>query len=105
MRGENKMITSEFVNKAISLVVERFSAGDYIRQTYYEVVCEDGESEEIRFFIDHEVEMLLNALGLHFCVELVTTYEGIGLDTFCLCVSYVLDNEIHTYNIAVEQHY
>lgn len=99
------MITSDFVNKAISLVVERFSTGDYIRQTYYEAVCEDGESEEIHFFINHEVEMLLSALGLHFCVELVTTYEGIGLDTFCLCISYVLGNEIHTYNIAVEQHY
>ena len=98
------MITVEFVNKAIGHVINRFDAGDYIRQGYTEVITEGEEQFEIYFTIYKEVETLLSAFGLRFQVELVTTYEGIGIDTYCLCISYILDNDIHTYNIAVEEH-
>lgn len=100
------MITAEFVNDAISKVVERFKEDRYVCYTYSEIIeDEDGDDyHEINFRIDNEVIILLDALGIQHRVEMVNTYEGIGLDTYCLCVSYLLNGEICTYNLAVEQH-
>ena len=100
------MITADFVNNAISKVVERFEDGDYIRRTYYEVVQEDDEvgPEEIHFFIEDEIDILLAGLNVLHSVELVDAFENPGIDIWVVCVAFVIDDEIYQYNVVVERH-
>ena len=100
------MITANFVNDAISKVVERFEDGDYIRRTYYEVVQEDDEvgPEEIDFFIEDEIDTLLTGLNVLHSVELVDAFENSGIDIWVVCVAFVIDGELFQYNLVVERH-
>ena len=100
------MITVEFVNDAISKVVERFEDGDYIRRTYYEVIQEDDEvgPEEIHFFIEDEIDTLLVGLNVLHSVELVDAFENPGVDIWVVCVAFVIDGELCQYNLVVERH-
>lgn len=100
------MITIEFVNDAISKVVERFEDGDYVRRTYYEVVQEDDEvgPEEIHFFIEDEIDTLLSGLNILHSVELVDAFENPGIDIWVVCVAFVIDGELCQYNLVVERH-
>lgn len=100
------MITADFVNNAISKVVERFEDGDYIRRTYYEVVQEDDEvgPEEIHFFIEDEIDTLLSGLDVNHVVELVDAFENPGADIWVVCVAFVIDGELCQYNLVVERH-
>ena len=106
MRGEKKMITADFVNEAISKVVERFEDGDYIRRTYYEVVQEDDEvgPEENHFFIEDEIDTLLTGLNIPHSVELVEAFENPGIDIWVVCVAFFVEGEVESYNIVVERH-
>ena len=60
------MITVDFVNKAITGIIDRFTQHDYVSRTYHEVVQENDEvgSEEIHFFIEDEIETLLQGLNI-----------------------------------------
>lgn len=100
------MVTVEFVNDAISKVVERFEDGDYIRRTYYEVVQEDDEvgPEEIHFFIEDEIDTLLTGLNVLHSVELVDAFENPGIDIWVVCVAFMIDGELCQYNLVVERH-
>ena len=100
------MVTVEFVNDAISKVVERFEDGDYIRRTYYEVIQEDDEvgPEEIDFFIEDEIDTLLTGLNVLHSVELVDAFENPGTDIWVVCVAFVIDGELCQYNLVVERH-
>ena len=100
------MITADFVNNAISKVVERFEDGDYVRRTYYEVVQEDDEvgPEEIDFFIEDEIDTLLTGLNVLHSVELVDAFENPGIDIWVVCVAFVVDGELCQYNLVVERH-
>ena len=69
------MITVDLVNEAISNVINRFRDGDYIRYTYYEVVCEEGHPEEIHFFIEDELDTLLYGLNVEHSVNLIDMGE------------------------------
>ena len=93
---------------AIDNVVGRFydDGGLIIRRSYEEVVpAEDGdESYHISFYIEDEISMLLSGLNVtHFC-ECVTAYEGISLDAYVCCVSFICPKtgKLHTCNFAVE---
>ena len=100
------MVTVEFVNNAISKVVERFEDGDYVRRTYYEVVQEDDEvgPEEIHFFIEDEIDTLLTGLNVLHSVELVDAFENPGIDIWVVCVAFMIDGELCQYNLVVERH-
>ena len=100
------MITIEFVNNAISKVVERFEDGDYIRRTYYEVIQEDDEvgPEEIDFFIEDEIDALLTGLNVLHSVELVDAFDNPGVDIWVVCVAFVVDDELCQYSLVVERH-
>ena len=100
------MITVDFVNNAISKVVERFEDGDYIRRTYHEVVQEDDEvgPEEIHFFIEDEIDTLLSSLNINHVIELVDAFENPGIDIWVVCVAFMIDGELCQYNLVVERH-
>ena len=100
------MITADFVNNAISKVVERFEENDYIRRTYYEVIQEDDEvgPEEIDFFIEDEIDTLLTGLNILHSVELVRAFENTGIDIWVVCVAFVIDGELYQHNLVVERH-
>lgn len=100
------MITVDFVNNAISKVVERFEDGDYVRRTYYEVVQEDDEvgPEEIVFFIEDEIDTLLTGLNVLHSVELVDAFDNPGIDVWVVCVAFVIDGKLYQYNLVAERH-
>ena len=88
------MVIADFVNEAISKVVERFEDGDYIRRTYHEVIQEDDEvgPEEIHFFIEDEIDFLLSGLNVLHNVEIVDAFENPGIDIWVVCVAFVIDS-------------
>ena len=100
------MITADFVNDAISKVVERFEDGDYIRRTYYEAIQEGDEvgPEEIDFFIEDEIDTLLTGLNILHSVELVRAFENTGIDIWVACIAFVIDGELYQHNLVVERH-
>jgi hypothetical protein len=106
MRGENKMITVEFVNDAISKVVERFEDENYVCRTYYEVVQEDDEvgPEEIHFFIEDEIDTLLTGLNIPHSVKLVEAFENPGIDIWVVCIAFFIEGKVESYNLVVESH-
>ena len=100
------MVIADFVNEAISKVVERFEDGDYIRRTYHEVIQEDDEvgPEEIHFFIEDEIDFLLSGLNVLHNVEIVDAFKDPGIDIWVVCVAFVVDGELYQYNLVVERH-
>lgn len=100
------MVTTDFVNDAISKVAERFEDGGYVRRTYYEVVQEDDkvDPEEIHFFIEDEIDALLTGLNVLHSIELVDAFENPGIDIWVVCVAFVIDSELCQYNLVVERH-
>lgn len=59
------------------------------------------DSFELSFNLEDEIEFLLIGLGLEHKVELVKTYrDGFGT-YYVLCVSYVNEGMLETYNIPV----
>ena len=107
MRGENKMIDYEFVDSAINGVIERFRnrADEYIRRTYFDVVTESGEVEEIHFFIEDELDMLLDGLGVYHDVKIAEAYEGDDFALYVVGVAYIVTGKMYTHVFSVEQHY
>ena len=71
------MVTVDFVNDAISKVINRFRDGDYIRYTYCVVLQEDDEvgPEEIHFFIEDEINTLLSGLNVEHSINLIDMGE------------------------------
>ena len=97
------MITVEFVNDAISKVVERFEDGDYVRRTYYEVVQEDDEvgPEEIHFFIEDEIDALLSGLNVEHSVNLIDMGE---YRWYVRCM-FKVDDYMQVRNFVVERRF
>ena len=101
------MFDYEFVNDAISKVVERFEDGDYIRRTYYEVVQEDDEvgPEEIHFFIEDELDMMLDGLGVYHDIKIAEAYEGDDFVLYFVGVAFIVTGKLYTHVFPVERHY
>ena len=101
------MADYEFVNDAISKVVERFKDGGYIRRTYYEVIQEDDEigPEEIHFFIEDELDMMLDGLGICHDVKIAEAYEGDDFALYVVGVAFIVTGKLYTHVFSVERHY
>lgn len=100
------MITVDFVNKAITGIVDRFTQYDYVSRTYHEVIQENDEvgPEEIHFFIEDEIETLLQGLNIPYSVELVEAFDNPGIDIWVVCVAFFIDGKVESYNLVVERH-
>lgn len=100
------MITVDFVNKAITGIIDRFTQHDYVSRTYHEVVQENDEvgPEEIHFFIEDEIETLLQGLNIPHSVELVEAFDNPGIDIWVVCIAFFIDGKVESYNLVVERH-
>lgn len=93
---------------AIDAVVGRFYAGGalYIKRSYEEVIpAEDGGDPYIvSFYIEEEIDNLLNGLRVPHACECVMAYEGINLNAYVCCVSFVCPTtgKLYTNNFTVE---
>lgn len=93
---------------AIDDVVGRFygDGGLTIRRSYEEVVpAEDGgDPYVISFYIEEEIDALLSGLRVPHVCECVIAYDGINLDAYVCCVSFVCPatGKLYTNNFAVE---
>ena len=93
---------------AIDNVVSRFYADGelYVRRSYEEVVPAEDESDPyvISFYIEEEIDMLLSGLRIPHTCECVMAYEGINLNTYVCCVSFIcpVTGKLYTNNFAVE---
>ena len=98
------MITVDFVNKAITGIIDRFAQVDYVSRTYCEVIQENDEveSEEIHFFIENEIETLLQGLNIPHSVELVEAFDNPSINIWVVCVAFFIDGNVESYNIVVE---
>ena len=99
------MITVDFVNKAITGIIDRFAQYDYISRVYEEVIQENDEvePEEIHFFIENEIETLLQGLNIPYSVELVQAFDNPGIEIWVVCVAFFINGNVESYNIVVER--
>ena len=99
------MVTVDFVNKAITGIIDRFAQYDYISRVYEEVIQENDEvePEEIHFFIENEIEILLQGLNIPYSVELVQAFDNSGIEIWVVCVAFFIDGNVESYNIVVER--
>ena len=98
------MVTVDFVNKAITSIIDRFAQHDYISRVYEEVIQENDEvePEEIHFFIENEIETLLQGLKIPHSVELVQAFANPGIEIWVVCVAFFIHGNVESYNIVVE---
>lgn len=89
-----------YILDAIHKVVGRFEDEDGSVSLYRESDV-STEDNSIQLEIGTEVETLLDGLGVKNSVEVISIFDSPGLDTYALCVAYVLDGELYTYNCPV----
>ena len=101
-------MTANEILDAIDGVVGRFCAeGEvYVRRSYDEYVPakDGGEPYWISFYVEEEIDKLLSGLRVPHSCECVIAYEGINLDAYVCCVSFVYPptGKLYTNNFAVE---
>ena len=100
------MITVDFVNKAITGIIDRFAQPNYVSRVYEEVIQENDEvePEENHFFIENEIEILLQGLNIPHSVELVQAFDNPGIEIWVVCVAFFIDGNVESYNIVVESY-
>ena len=100
------MITVDFINKAITGIIDRFAQYDYVSRVYEEVIQENDEvePEEIHFFIENEIETLLQGLNIPHSVELVQAFDNPSIEIWVVCVAFFINGNVESYNIVVERH-
>lgn len=97
------MITAEFINNAIDGVVKRFQREGYICPHYYDIGSEDGESWEIHFYIEDEIEKLLQGLGVKFNIHMIKSPIEDGDDKIALmCIWYMVNRSPVIKTVTVE---
>ena len=97
------MITAEFVNDAISKVVERFSGDGYITISYDDIwKDEDGNEYDATFYIEDEIDTLLSGLNILHRVELVDVFSNSSIEIKVVCVSFVVNGELYQYNVVAK---
>lgn len=85
------------VKKAIRKTAKKYEND----QGYIKLFRSSEINFELSFNLEDEVEFLLTGLGLEHKVELVETYsDGFGT-YYVLCVSYIENEALETYNIPV----
>ena len=99
------MITVDFVNKAITGIIDRFAHRNYVSRVYEEVIQENDEvePEEIHFFIENEIEILLQGLNIPHSVELVQAFDNPSIEIWVVCVAFFINGNVESYNIVVER--
>jgi hypothetical protein len=96
MRGEKKMITSDFVFGLIDGITKRFEGKEEGLLSRWH--CEEEiPGEVIDFVLDSEIKMALDCLNVKNCVEAVciNESENAAFDTYAICVSFIVDNELY----------
>lgn len=97
------MVTIEFVNDAISKVVERFNREDYVAISYDDIwEDEDGNAYDTTFYIEDEIDTLLSGLNVLHRVELVDAFENHRIEIKVVCISFVVNGELCQYNVVAE---
>ena len=97
------MVTIEFVNDAISKVVERFNREDYVAISYDGIwEDEDGNAYDTTFYIEDEIDTLLSGLNVLHRVELVDAFENHRIEIKVVCISFVVNGELCQYNVVAE---
>lgn len=97
------MITVEFVNDAISKVVERFNREDYVSISYDDVwEDEDGNVYDATFYIEDEIDTLLSGLNILHTVELADAFSNPAIEIKVVCVSFVVNEELYQHNVVAE---
>ena len=97
------MITVEFLNDAISKVVERFNREDYVSISYDDIwEDEDGNVYDATFYIEDEIDTLLSGLNILHTVELVDAFSNPAIEIKVVCVSFVVNEELYQHNVVAE---
>ena len=96
-------MNSEKVFNAIDCVVGRFKRSPlHIRRHFCAVECEEGEYYEIHFYIEGEIETMLNGLNIKNSVRLIDMYRAVDFDVYVLAIAFVIDGELYTVDYVVE---
>ena len=85
-----------------NLLEERYMGNgeDVLRDCQIDIFDENGQIEEHR--IDTDIrEILKRNLVEDYFIELVEVYDSPGIDCWCLCVSWIIDGKINTFNEPV----
>lgn len=68
---------------------------------FVHLVRTNKDSFELSFNLEDEIEFLLTGLGLEHKVELIEAFQDFSAVYYVLCVSYVNEGMLETYNIPI----
>ena len=96
-------MNSEKIFNAIDCVVGHFKRSPlHIQRHFCAVECEEGEPYEIHFYIEGEIETMLNGLNIKNSVRLIDMYRAVDFDVYVLAIAFVIDGELYTVDYIVE---
>jgi hypothetical protein len=103
MRGENKMITADFIKSAIDSMLKRFTKDDQIQAFDFDVIEDDAEDEsyEIKFDIAKEMKSMLDGLNIQNEVERMWVDDDPSRTVYALCIAFIFDGKLYTRNEVV----
>jgi len=94
-------VTADFVAGAVEGVLDRFYNEELERTEYFYVEEIEEENVEIEHYLEDEMSLMLDSLGIQNSVERVWVDEDNTRTCYALCIAYVLDGKLYTRNEAV----
>lgn len=94
-------VNADFVAGAVKGVLDRFYNEELERTEYFYAEEIEEEDIEIEYYLEDEIGLMLDSLGIQNSVELVWVDEDNTRTCYALCIAYVIDGKLYTRNEAV----
>ena len=85
------------INEAIRKIVRKFED----ENGFIKLIRYSRDDFDLSFSLEDEIEFLMTGLNLIHKIELIEAYENGSKNYYVLCVSYVYNGTLETYNIPV----
>jgi hypothetical protein len=85
------------IQEAIRKVVKKFED----ENGFINLTRASKDNFDLSFNLEDEIEFLLSGLNLEHKIELFVVYQDFDKSHYALCVSYIRDGILETYNVPV----
>ena len=94
-------VNADFVAGAVEGVLDRFYNEELERTEYFYAEEIEEEDIEIEHYLEDEMGLMLDSLGIQNSVERVWVDEDNTRTCYALCIAYVIDCKLYARNEAV----
>jgi len=94
-------VNADFVAGAVEGVLDRFYNEELERTEYFYVEESEEEGIEIEHYLEDEMSLMLDSLGVQNRIVRVWVDEDNTRTCYAICIAYVVDGKLYTRNKAV----